>query len=85
MRPFFFPPVSFPFSNPTIRLNELSTYFYKPLMELLTTKEVAKLLGMPVRQVPALITNGRVPATKFGRDYMIDEKDLKLVENRQGR
>lgn len=52
-------------------------------MDLLTTKEVAKLLGVSMRQVQALITNGRLPAQKFGRDYFIKEKDLKLVENRK--
>ncbi|HEX8127852.1 MAG TPA: helix-turn-helix domain-containing protein [Pyrinomonadaceae bacterium] len=52
-------------------------------MDLLTTKEVAKLLGVSMRQVQALITNGRLPAQKFGRDYMIAEKDLKLVEVRK--
>jgi hypothetical protein len=33
--------------------------------------------------VQLLIQSGRLPATKFGRDYMIRERDLKLVENRK--
>jgi len=52
-------------------------------MEFLTTLEVADKLGVTRRRVLALIEAGRLPATKFGRDYMIREKDLKLVENRK--
>ena len=52
-------------------------------MELLTTKEVAEKLGVSMRMVQLLIQSGRLPAQKFGRDYMIKEKDLKLVGNRK--
>jgi excisionase family DNA binding protein len=52
-------------------------------MSLLTTGEVAERLGVTVRRVQALITSGKLPAQKFGRDYMIDEKDLKLVKERK--
>jgi excisionase family DNA binding protein len=52
-------------------------------MNLLTTKEVAERLGVKVRMVQLLIQSGRLPATKFGRDYMIKEGDLKLVEYRK--
>ncbi|HWT02559.1 MAG TPA: helix-turn-helix domain-containing protein [Pyrinomonadaceae bacterium] len=52
-------------------------------MEFLTTKQVADRLGVTIRRVQALITDGRLPAQKFGRDYMIKEKDLKLVEERK--
>lgn len=52
-------------------------------MEYLTTKEVAEKLGVSLRRVQAMIESGRLPAAKFGRDYMIREKDLKLVENRK--
>ena len=52
-------------------------------MDFLTTKEVAEKLGVKVRMVQLLIQSGRLPATKFGRDYMIRETDLKLVENRK--
>ena len=52
-------------------------------MESLTTKQVAERLGITPRRVQALIEAGRLPATKFGRDYMIKEKDLKLVEVRK--
>ncbi len=52
-------------------------------MEFLTTKEVAEKLGVTLRRVQAMIQSGRLPAQKFGRDYMIRETDLKLVENRK--
>lgn len=52
-------------------------------MEFLTTKEVAEKLGVSMRMVQILIKGGRLPATKFGRDYMIKEEDLKLVEERK--
>ncbi|HEX7176783.1 MAG TPA: helix-turn-helix domain-containing protein [Pyrinomonadaceae bacterium] len=52
-------------------------------MEFLTTKQVAERLGITPRRVQALVTAGRLPATKFGRDYLIKEKDLKLVEERK--
>jgi excisionase family DNA binding protein len=52
-------------------------------MSLITTKEAADRLGVSVRRVQALITSGTLPAQKFGRDYLIDESDLQLVENRK--
>jgi excisionase family DNA binding protein len=52
-------------------------------MDFLTTKQVADHLGVTIRRIQALVTSGRLPAQKFGRDYMIKEKDLKLVENRK--
>jgi excisionase family DNA binding protein len=52
-------------------------------MDYLTTKEVAEKLGVTLRRVQAMIESGRLPAQKFGRDYMIKPQDLKLVENRK--
>jgi excisionase family DNA binding protein len=52
-------------------------------MKLLTTKQAAEKLGITPRRVQALIEAGRLPASKFGRDYMIKEADLKLVEDRK--
>ncbi len=52
-------------------------------MDLLTTKETAKKLGVSVRRVQAMITDGVLPAQKIGRDYVIKESDLKLVEDRK--
>ena len=50
---------------------------------MITTAEAAERLGVTVRRVQALIAAGKLPAQKFGRDYMIDEKDLKLVADRK--
>ena len=52
-------------------------------MDFLTTKQAAVKLGITPRRVQALIEAGKLPAQKFGRDYMIKEKDLKLVEDRK--
>jgi excisionase family DNA binding protein len=49
---------------------------------MLTTKEVAEALGISIRQVQTLIERDKLPAQKLGRDYVIQESDLKLVENR---
>ena len=50
---------------------------------MLTTKEAAKALGVNASRVRQLILSGRLPATKFGRDLAIREKDLKLVKDRK--
>lgn len=52
-------------------------------MALLTTQEVAERLGVKARRVRDFIMDGRLPAEKKGRDYLINEKDLKLVEDRK--
>lgn len=52
-------------------------------MNLLTTKEVAARLGVTIQRVQALIRDGRLPASKLGRDYVIKEQDLKLVADRK--
>jgi excisionase family DNA binding protein len=52
-------------------------------MSLLTTKQVAERLGVTTKRIQAMIRDGRLPAEKFGRDYVIKESDLKLVEDRK--
>ncbi|MFL6281915.1 MAG: helix-turn-helix domain-containing protein [Pyrinomonadaceae bacterium] len=52
-------------------------------MDFLTTKQVAERLGITPRRVQALVTAGRLPAQKIGRDYLIKEADLKFVEIRK--
>jgi len=47
----------------------------------ITTAEAARKLGKTVRHVQWLITEGRLPAERAGRDYFIREEDLKLVAN----
>jgi excisionase family DNA binding protein len=56
---------------------------YKNAVTLLTTKDAAVRLGVSQRRVIALIQGGRLPAQKVGRDYVIAERDLKLVSNRK--
>ena len=52
-------------------------------MKTLTTSEAAERLGITARRVRALIQAQQLPAEKKGRDYLINEKDLKLVKNRK--
>jgi len=52
-------------------------------METLTTNMAAERLSVSRRRVIALIENGRLPAEKFGRDYVIKESDLALVAERK--
>jgi excisionase family DNA binding protein len=49
----------------------------------LTTVEAADRLGITPRRVRALIQSEQLPAEKKGRDYLIEEKDLRLVKNRK--
>lgn len=48
----------------------------------LTTKEAAEKLGVSPARVRQLVLAGDLPAEKFGRDLMIKEVDLKLVQER---
>lgn len=52
-------------------------------MDLLTTKEVADRLGVTIKRIQAMIRDGRLPAEKLGRDYVIREQDLELVRDRK--
>jgi excisionase family DNA binding protein len=52
-------------------------------MGLLSTKEAAARLGISVLRVQQLIWAERLPAQKVGRDYVINESDLKLVADRK--
>ena len=52
-------------------------------MKLLSTAAVAERLGVSQGRIRAMIRAGRLPATKLGRDYFVDPKDLKLVKNRK--
>jgi excisionase family DNA binding protein len=51
-------------------------------MKILTTNEVAERLGVTVQRVHQFIKDERLPAQKMGRDYLIDEDDLKRVADR---
>jgi excisionase family DNA binding protein len=50
---------------------------------LLTTQDAAERLGISTRRVIKLITDGRLPATRFGKNYMVKESDLSLVSERK--
>lgn len=50
---------------------------------LLTTPEVAERLGVSARRVLALIESGRLPSQQFGRDHVVKDSDLHLVEDRK--
>jgi excisionase family DNA binding protein len=54
-------------------------------MNLLTTQQAAERLGISQPRIYQLISEGRLPAQKVGRDYVINEEDLRLAENRPGR
>jgi excisionase family DNA binding protein len=49
----------------------------------LTTQEAAKKLGVTAGRVRQMIICGQLPAMKIGRDNLIREIDLKLVEDRK--
>ncbi len=51
-------------------------------MKMLTTNEAAKRLGVTVQRVHQFIKDERLPAQKMGRDYIINESDLKSIEER---
>jgi excisionase family DNA binding protein len=51
-------------------------------MSLLTTSQVADRLGITVRRVQGLISDGTLPAQRIGRDYLVKEEDVRLAEKR---
>jgi len=50
---------------------------------LLSTTEAAERLGVTSIRVRAMIRDGKLPAQKIGRDYVIKESDLELVKDRK--
>lgn len=50
---------------------------------LLTTKDAAQRLGISAIRVRVLIRESRLPATKVGRDWLIQEDDLVMVQERK--
>ena len=50
--------------------------------KILTTNQVAEILGVSLRRVQALIADGRLPSQQIGREHLIKASDVKLVENR---
>jgi excisionase family DNA binding protein len=52
-------------------------------MKLITSAEAAEKLGVHQTRVQALIKAGRLPAQLLGGIYLIEEKDLALVQDRK--
>lgn len=51
--------------------------------DLLTTEQAGKRLGVNASRVRQFILEGRLPAIKLGRDNLIREDDLSLVQDRK--
>lgn len=49
----------------------------------ITTQVAADELGVSRRRVQAMIRAGRLPATKYGRDWLISSADLDAVRDRK--
>jgi excisionase family DNA binding protein len=52
-------------------------------MGLISTKQAAERLGVGILRIQQFIWAKRLPAYKIGRDYVIEEDDLKLVAIRK--
>lgn len=50
------------------------------MSKFLTTKETAEKLDVSIRRVQAMITDGKLKAEKFGRDYLVEEKQLSTIQ-----
>lgn len=50
---------------------------------LLTTLEVAERLGVHRTRINVLIQEGRLPATRYGKSFLVKESDLALVAERK--
>lgn len=51
-------------------------------MDHLTTQQASDVLGVTAQRVLALIREGRLPAVKLGRDWLIARQDLENFEKR---
>lgn len=52
-------------------------------MKIITTVEAAKRLNVTPSRVRALIEAKRLKAFKYGREWLIDPKDLEAVKDRK--
>ena len=52
-------------------------------MKIITTAEAAKRLGVTPNRVRALIEAKRLKAFKYGREWLINPKDLDAVKDRK--
>ena len=56
---------------------------YTWAMKIITTAEAARRLGVTSNRVRAMIRANRLKAFKFGREWLIDPKDLDAVKERK--
>lgn len=57
-------------------------------MGIINTEVAAARLGISTRRIRAMIATGVLPATKLGRDWVVDESEvelLKVIERKPGR
>ena len=47
---------------------------------LVTMAEIAERTGRPVRVLRLWARQGRIPAVKVGRDWLVNDRDLPLIE-----
>ena len=52
------------------------------MKDLLTTPEVAEIVGLSEGRIRQLIIAKRLPAQKYGNVNLVERKDLVLIENR---
>jgi excisionase family DNA binding protein len=45
-------------------------------MGLVNTQQAAVILGVSERRVRSMISSKQLPATKFSRDWLVDEREL---------
>jgi len=53
------------------------------MKDFLTTLEAAQILGVNRSRVLQFILNGRLPAQKFGWQWMIKKRDLEKLKDRK--
>ncbi len=66
----------------TVFLKKLILFIMSKETKLLSVIEAAEKLGVSRWRVNQFINEGRLPAQKIGRSYVIKESDLQLVEDR---
>ena len=54
-------------------------------MTLYTTKSAAQVLGLTQRRVRQLIEDGSLPVKRYGHEYLIDEDDLGILQEKRKR
>lgn len=50
---------------------------------LLSTKDVARKLDVTASRVRQIILEGKLPATKLGRDWFVKEEDVEAYQTRR--